>query len=335
MPSLLAVSLLLSPHARADDAVSLEVVKAGQVGQSAPALVLTPNVDAERLDVDVACGGATANWRGGAPAGKPVRLPLETLPGTHTCTGTLSATFADGSAGDMPLRFQVTMNEPLQVAVDRARLDLSTRTLVVTLDRPAGPVEVTAHRIDGTASTGTTDGRGAAPGTPVEVTWPDGAEVVKLEVKASDTDGFWAGVELFPWYYEIPHEDVVFESGQHTIAAAEEPKLTAAMVEVEKVVAKYGKLAQLKLYVGGYTDRVGSVESNLALSDRRAKAIGAWFQAHGFPGPVLHQGFGERGLAVKTADEQPEAANRRAVYVVAAEPPPVSEQMPGAKWKGL
>jgi hypothetical protein len=36
-----------------------------------------------------------------------------------------------------------------------------------------------------------------------------------------------------------------------------------------------------------------------------------------------------------TPDEVDEARNRRAVYVVAAEPPPVTSAMPGGEWKKL
>jgi hypothetical protein len=334
-PTLIALSLAI-PIASAQDAVSLEVVRKGQVDVSAPALVLTPNIDAERLDVDIACGGAKAQWRGGAPAGEPVRLELQTRPGSHTCTGTLSASFVDNSTGDMQLNFEVEMLELLKVQVDRSTVDLTNHSLAVTLDRPAGLVEVEVFGLDGeSVGIGSTDGRGAPPGTPVPVVWSGTAEVARIAVKANDADGFWAGVELFPWYYEIPHEDVVFESGDRTILPAEEPKLTAALAEVEKVVGRYGKLAQISLYVGGYTDRVGSVESNLVLSKKRATAIGQWYKAHGFKGSIYVQGFGERGSAVPTADEQPEPANRRAVYVVAAEAPPVTPAMPGAKWQRL
>ena len=328
--------LALGLVAIAQDAVSLEVVRKGQTGQSVPALVLTPNVAADRLDVDVACGGASANWRGGAPAGQPIRLDLSTVPGKHRCTGTLSAAFADGSTGDMPLAFEVEMLGPMTVQVETSSVDTTARTLRLTLDRAAGRIEVTATTpAGGPAGSGVLDGRGAAPGTPLEVSWDGTAEVAQLSIKAHDVDGFWAGVELFPWYYEVPHEDVIFASGRSAIAAEEAPKLVAARGEIDAVVERYGSLAQIHLYVGGYTDRVGPFESNLILSRDRARAIARWFRDQGFSGPIYYQGFGERGLAVHTTDEQPEPANRRAVYVVAAQAPPVTEAMPGAEWKPL
>ena len=79
---------------------------------------------------------------------------------------------------------------------------------------------------------------------------------------------------------------------------------------------------KLQLFVGGYTDTVGDIASNLQLSERRARAIASWFRAQGFERPIYYQGFGERGLTVQTADEVDEVQNRRAVYIAAAEPPP-------------
>ena len=334
-PALLA-PLAVTLTAAAQDAISLEVVRKGQTEQSSPALLLTPNIDAESLEVDVACGGATADWRGGAPAGQPVRLELATRPGRHTCSGNLSARFIDGSEGEMPLEFEVEMLGAMEVRVDPASVDTTARTLTLTLDRPAGRIEITATTPDGQpAGSGVVDGLGAAPGTPLEVSWDGAAEVGRVSVKAYDSDGFWAGVDLFPWYYEIPHEDVIFASGKSAVDPQEAPKLFAAKAEVDKVVQRYGSLAQIHLYVGGYTDRVGPFESNLILSRDRAAAIASWFRAEGFSGPIYYQGFGERGLAVHTADEVPEPANRRAVYIVAAQPPPVTDAMPGSKWKVL
>ena len=37
-------------------------------------------------------------------------------------------------------------------------------------------------------------------------------EVLRLEVRAEDSHGFWGALSLYPWYYEIPHEDVVFDT---------------------------------------------------------------------------------------------------------------------------
>jgi outer membrane protein OmpA-like peptidoglycan-associated protein len=107
------------------------------------------------------------------------------------------------------------------------------------------------------------------------------------------------------------------------------------MAEIESVQARYGEHAEINLYVGGFTDTVGSAATNRALSQRRARAIAAWFRSAGFSAPVYYQGFGEDGLAVPSGDEVDEPANRRAAYIIAAQPPPISSTLPGDSWTAL
>ena len=175
-----------------------------------------------------------------------------------------------------------------------------------------------------------------AAGQQVPLSWTDsGDEVIQLRVVGTDVDGFWGQVDLSPWAYEVPHEDVVFASGLSEIRPDEVPKLQAALTEVEAIVAKYGSVAQINLYVAGYTDTVGPADSNVTLSRARAQAIAQWFKAAGFAHPIYFQGFGEQGLAVSTPDNTDEPANRRAAYIVAAETPPVSGAIPSRSWKAL
>ena len=134
---------------------------------------------------------------------------------------------------------------------------------------------------------------------------------------------------------EIPHEDVVFASGSHAIPGAENPKLESSWTSVSEVFAKYGAVVEVKLYVAGYTDTVGDAGSNQGLSERRARSIATWFRQRGFAGPVFYQGFGESVLAVQTPDGTDEQANRRALYVLAAQAPPVSPPLPRSDWKQL
>ena len=52
---LLALALVRAAHAQ--DAVSLQLVKTGQVGTADPAFQMRVNADATRLDVKLSCGG--------------------------------------------------------------------------------------------------------------------------------------------------------------------------------------------------------------------------------------------------------------------------------------
>ena len=57
--------------------------------------------------------------------------------------------------------------------------------------------------------------------------------VLKIFLQCYDTDGFYNGVELFPWKIEVPHEDVNFLTGKWTIEALEYPKLKDAIDQVK------------------------------------------------------------------------------------------------------
>lgn len=322
----------LSMGAHAQDAVSLEVVRTGQEGQSNPGLVVLPQARALDLRVSVACGGATAERRGAAEPGERILLELAVNPGTYTCTGSLELELADGSTGSMPLSFQIQMFPPLQITVDKASIDLEARKMKVTLDRPASRVDVKAYGLGGElVGEGSTPAMGAGP---IDVEWSmPPVEVLRMVVTGHDVDGYWTELELYPWFYEIPHEDVVFATNQAVIEAGEVHKLATAWGRVQEVVQKYGSVASVNLYVGGYTDSVGNPQSNLHLSDMRAAAIAQWFRGQGFSGHIYFQGFGERGQAVPTPDEVDEPRNRRSTYIVAAETPPVGGQLPGAAWK--
>jgi len=322
--------------AHAQDAVAIEVVRKGQLGQSQPALVVKANQEARQLNVSLSCGGKPISRGGPAAAGSSVTLPIELPAGSHRCKGSLSVELADGSAGEMPLSFEVEVLRPLGVAVARESIHLGDGRLAATLDRPARQVMVRAWNADGALlGEGTAPAQGVAAGQPIEVRFGTGADLARLEVIGTDADGFTSALDLFPWSYNIPHEDLIFASNSAQIDPAEAPKLQGALTEVNKVVARYGKLAPVKLYIAGYTDTVGDNAHNQALSEQRAASIARWFRAQGFSGPIAYQGFGERALALPTADGVDEARNRRALYVVAADEPAISAELPGASWKRL
>ena len=50
---------------------------------------------------------------------------------------------------------------------------------------------------------------------------------------------------------------------------------------IAEIASKHAGLGKVTLFVLGHTDTVGSDESNLALSRKRARAIAAWFKGHG------------------------------------------------------
>jgi outer membrane protein OmpA-like peptidoglycan-associated protein len=90
----------------------------------------------------------------------------------------------------------------------------------------------------------------------------------------------------------------------------------------------------LQLYVGGYTDTVGSARDNQRLSNARARAIAQKFRKLGVALKIYYAGFGERGLLFKTADSTPEPRNRRALYVI-SNVIPSGPFFPSQSWREL
>lgn len=328
------ITLLLSlvAGALAQDVVSLEYIKKGQVGTAKPAFTVIANVAADDLTVKVSCGGIAMNRSGAASAGERKTWELDLPSGIHTCSGQLSVATPDGETGEMPLKFTVQVLPRMQMRVVPGSIDLPSRTLSVTLERAASKVEVSIFGPGGKEIGGGLVPSIAAAGEPISVSWSqDSEEALKLKLKGFDADGFYAELELNPWKYNIPHEDVVFASGSAVIETIEVPKLQAAMTEVQNTLAKYGKDVVIKLYVSGHTDTVGDAGGNEKLSLDRAKSIAGWFDKAGFPGSIYYVGLGERDLAVSTPDSTDEPKNRRAVYTLAASAP----ELAGGSWAML
>ncbi len=319
----------------AQEALSLEAVRHAQEGLGAPSLTFVPGISGS-LSARLSCGTRSYAWSGAIRPGVPQTLELTGLPlGTHSCSGEVSLEASDGTSGEMPLGLDVEIHPALELEVDAQQLDLERRTLVVQGTRPLGRVEIEVlgeggHRIGSGAVAG------IAPETHVQMEWQQApGEALKLLVTAWDLYDLPGRLELSPWSYAIPHVDVEFVTGQHEVLAREVPKLEQAWLDLEAVLARYGEVVEVQLFVAGYTDTVGDAASNLALSQRRARAIATWFRERGFSGPIHYQGFGESVLAVTTPDDTDEGANRRAIYLLAAQRPPVGPEIPQDNWRRL
>jgi outer membrane protein OmpA-like peptidoglycan-associated protein len=163
----------------------------------------------------------------------------------------------------------------------------------------------------------------------------------RLEVKVIDPHGSWLSIRIVRWYAEVPHEDVLFNSGSADIQKSEIPKMQEAIKAVQAELTKFktamgdpNARVDLQLYVGGYTDTVGDNRDNLKLSRQRAQAIARYFKQKGIVIPILYAGFGEKGLLVQTADHIDEARNRRAIYIVANHQPS-GFSFPHAQWRNI
>jgi hypothetical protein len=322
----------------AQESVRLEVVHTVYAPKK-PALVLHPQVPANSLEVQFKCGSVERTHSGPAAAGKPIRIDIPVGPGQHNCVGTLNGIFTDGTSGEMPLQFLVAVQQAIQLRVAPEDLDLKRRSVLIHTDRPIAQIEMSIYGESGTILGSTAKGRAKA--SPIEMTWSQTPEaVLKLHIKATTSKGLSATLDLFPWSYQIPHQDIAFPPGSAMIPLAEVSKLEDVMANVQAVMKRFSSDAvgfevPMALYLAGFTDTVGNRVSNQQLSEERAKSLGAWFMGSGFRGDIHYQGFGERALAVQTPDETSEAANRRVMYIIAADTPKVSDALPGKSWRQL
>ena len=197
---------------------------------------------------------------------------------------------------------------------------------MLELSRTAGRVSIRVLGAGGKVITEEDhDFSGKPAGTPLEVKWfaAGNDDVVRIEIRAYDEDGFYSGVALTPWSVKIPHQQVNFETDKAIIRDSEEPKLDDSYQKITKALQEHSEIQGVKLFIGGHTDTVGTAAYNLALSRKRALAIAGWFQRRGLRISIYAEGFGEYSPLVKTRDNVDEPRNRRVDYILAVEPPPI------------
>lgn len=333
MPSLLFLLSLLSGPASANDLDLGFIPNPGPNEQ--PALLLTPSRTVTRLEVSIEAGGKTYTFeKTNLPPGKQVRLPWTRDTSVTEATATILAVFSDGYVSELNVPIEYSYSAPLSVSLDRAVADLKARTLTV---HTTGRVERAEIKVIG-ARKEVIDQRvveiGQGPGA-VTIPWvgePDKAVLLDINLQSG---GAWAGFTYSPWFLDIPHEDVLFSTNEAVIASSEEYKLRHTLDELNEVLELYGEVVPVKLYIAGCTDTVGDAAHNRDLSLRRARAIASWLRQNGYNKPIYYHGFGEGLLAVPTGDGVDEARNRRALYLVGANPPPPSAGIPAVKWSEL
>ena len=327
--------LVLLCAAFASDIVHYEVQSAVTHGKQTASVTFKPQI-AGRFAFSVDCG--VERWA--LPAadhglGARVVLELTGLPkGVYDCSGVIEVLSTEsGQSGTLSFRTPMASLDPLDWKATVDDVDLDAHTASAWASRPLTTATATLIDLGGTAFA-VVDADLSDPQRP-SFRWDASDEVLKIAIEATDTHGFRSSLDLSPWSYEIPHDDVVFETNQHAIQPGEVSKLEKTWAEIEAVLARYGSYVEIKLFVAGYTDTVGTAASNQGLSARRAQAIARWFRERGFTGTLHYQGFGETALAVATPDGTDEARNRRALYVLSASPPRTSSAIPRSNWRVL
>ncbi len=324
---------LLSPAALAGDMDFSYTPTPGPDEQ--PAFMVTPARPLAEYLVVVEAGDERYEFTGAsAPAGEQMRFSWDRNASVTSASVFVRGVFSDGYVEEVQIPIEYSYGTRLSVDLSRASADLAAHTLTVSVTAPVDRAELTAY---GARRSVLEQGEVAISGGPGDITIPwagDAAEVVLLDVKVY-SGGSWAGFTFSPWFLDIPHDDVHFESNQSDILPEEEWKLEATLRQLQDVLDKYGEMVPVKVYIAGCTDTAGDAASNRDLSLRRARAIATWLRGHGYSEALYYHGFGEGFLAERTGDGVDSAANRRVLYMVGANPPPASTGVPQVSWREL
>lgn len=330
--------LVTLPLAARADAVDVRVQPKALVGKGDPELqieILEP-IAGFRLKLTRSDGHAVDVSGGGKPGvTRVIKLPQPE--GTFRYQGELVVTFPSGETGTLPLEFETQLAGPLRLTLRPEDVDLERRKITFRLSRPAKKAHLRVQMDTGELAVDRELPLKDAPAdAPLTLEWPAAAgNVLRISVRAWDTADFYTGVEVSPWRIDVPHEEIVFDSGKDAIRRDQRPKLQQSAKDLLEIVRRYGRLGELKLFVAGHTDTVGPAEQNRALSLRRARSIARFFKDAGVRIPIFYDGVGEAALLVGTPEDTPEEKNRRAEYIVAIEDPVLKSSPVQPRWQRL
>ncbi len=340
-----SLATLAAPNA-ADAATSITDTDLGfaipigvaEAGKAPPTISFSASLPLRGVSLDVKRNdGKTFRLAvGNLPPGRERRVAVKQEKGNFEYRATVRGQGPDGPIEPFDLTFALTVGAVPRIAIRADDVDLENGRLVVRVTEPKGHIALEVWDKHGEALDDVDVPFDTPPGSPITVAWKQrpGQVAGRFSLKAYDIAEFWSGVESVT-FVDIPHEDVVFESGKWDILPSEEAKLLAPLKQIAVELGKVAGVLPISLYVAGYTDTVGQPADNVELSRKRAAAIATWFRKKGLKVPILHQGFGEAVLAVPTPDATDEARNRRAVYVLTSTTPPASAGFPGGGWRRL
>ena len=304
-----------------------------------PGITLSPiqTVKKLRLTLRPSRGKKRVFKAGRILGGKTHDFSWKQGPGKVHYQATMTAVDEAGQESTSQFEFDVVVGKGLSLRVDKSLEDIENSRVSFTANRPIARVELEVRSAKGKVVRQRTISYGPiSAGAPIDVSWePYDGDILKIVIKAYDPEGFWSGVELSPFWVDIPHEEVEFANGRWEVRPSEAPKLDNTLEKIHEELEKYGKLLVLRLYVAGYTDTVGTAGENQLLSNKRARSIARHFRKLGLKIPIYYQGFGEKALYVETPDNTPEPKNRRALYVLGNAPPMRSAAIPRSAWKPL
>lgn len=336
--SIILAFLFFSPSLAFGQVFEFQLKNKIQKGQGKPTLILKANEKVKNIRVKMqrSDGKNTTTKLGTMRSGQSKKVYFKQKFGLYTYNVTVTGQTKGGEKIKTTLETEVAWVEPIQLNIDKSKVNLPKGKLLLQTKTHLDKVDIEVFNKNGDRIHASVQDMKSMKGE-LLIHWPPtSGEVGAVKITAHDLASFWSAVILEPFFVDIPHQELVFETGKATWEKDETPKLEATLKQIRIAMKKHKRKGlSLQLYVAGYTDTVGSSASNMTLSRARAKSIAKWFRKNGLRISIYYQGFGESALAIQTADNVDELGNRRAVYILGNTRPPISKQLPRSNWGKL
>ncbi|MDX9723124.1 MAG: hypothetical protein RBU37_20400, partial [Myxococcota bacterium] len=148
----------------------------------------------------------------------------------------VEAQLADGSSHEHSAEFEVLMVQSLSVELDFERTDLDAGH--VALSASAGLARFEMQAFDERKSLLVEQARALDGSKELELSWePTQESPVYVRISVYDDNDI--GVELELFSFDVPHENVVFDSNQSTLRDDQVHKLDATLATIQGALAKY------------------------------------------------------------------------------------------------
>ncbi|MEE2961694.1 MAG: OmpA family protein [Myxococcota bacterium] len=305
-----------------EGAVEFEVHSGAVMDGSVPRFVLKINEGLKTLEVWLRSAGGTVVHRNfkSLSVGKVLDVPLKQGPGEMSWSGVVKAMTTAGLPLETTTTFVAALMPRFQIDLKGDRVSLVDGWADFSYSNAPSKCSYQGLGKSGQVS-GKLEFALAREGMNGRLSWAPVEGVKEMRFDCVDSHGQTAWFELKTWFFDVPHEEVLFPFGQWEIPAGEVEKLRASVATIVKVRKGIPDEVPVVLYIAGHTDLVGTASANLELSRKRARRIAAYFVESGVRIGVAFAGFGEGSPLVLTADEVASDLNRRVDYILSTHPP--------------
>ena len=300
-----------------------------------PTFTLTPSADIESISVKIQAGNQNYSFeKSNQKSNVEISFSWSRDPTVTTALVSVEAIFVDGYVAQAEIPLEYEYGGGLDIDLSSAIADDRQKTITFDVTAYIQSADIIAYGAKKTILEQKNISIQSGPGK-ITIPWlGNPTDTVLLDVTLHGKNAY-TGFTYSPWFLDIPHQDVLFESASTKIPEGENQKLETTLRDLQDVLDKYGSVIPVQLYIGGCTDTVGSSEYNKTLSEGRARSIAQWLRNNGYQEPIFYYGFGENLLAEKTGDNTENPNNRRAIYVVSSAPPTSSSGIPNVSWRKL